>query len=405
MQINQQFGFASFQSVTKSKSVLKTVSNSGQQGWFNLSAPGMENFKTNERNASFFSAQSFVSVASVQITRMSVVFGGFTGGSHFEKTAVSGDTSALEIKSFGGKEFEDKNVLIEQLATAQKNAGKMMNVNANPGTQKNGVYTFEIEIGGEIHKLSFDVDHKETNKTFQQKMADAINSANIGITAYITTDADGKNSALNLDGKETGVGFAIRDVLGNAVALTGIGNVSQQAQNAIFSINGGEKQTSKTNVADLGNGITAALLKASEKPVPVTFVKDTKAMHDGIHNMCDCFNKMWEAANGNQNDRFTGLFMKSFSKTVSMSVTVLKSIGVNADAEGFLSADSAKVWEAATNGTIEKFFWGEKPAGRDFFEQFNTLFDRFTRNPWQFVHPNFKRWSMMNMPNAVDVKG
>ncbi|MCL2702109.1 MAG: flagellar filament capping protein FliD [Defluviitaleaceae bacterium] len=391
MLINNHFtSFASFSSMSKLH-MQKTQSVTSIGNFFGANASSLMK-----------SAQNFVSVTTVQMTRISVTMSAFTSSSrtlYDNKTAVSGDPDLLEIKSHDGKGFQDKKVKIDQIATSQQNTGKMMNVNANPGTQKDSVYRFEIEVDGERHELSFEVDHKETNKGFQQKMADAVNAAGIGVTASVITDKDGKNSMLSLESKATGANesggphFTVRDIQGNAVEYTGVGTAAQEAKDAVFSVNG-EKRTSKSNDVDLGDGVTATLKKASDKEISVTLQKDTQAMLDGMHTMVNSYNKILEAARNNQGDKHTRMFMMSFELTVVSSRTVLKEVGVNADEKGFLSVDSKKMKEAAESGAIERFFTGEKATGRGFIGQLGKLINDFHKNPWQFVSPALGRLPM-----------
>jgi hypothetical protein len=241
----------------------------------------------------------------------------------------------------------------ERDAAAQINTGKMMNVNANPGTSKDSVYRFEIEIDGKAHELSFNADHKETNKSFQQKMADAINEAGIGVTASVTVDEDGKNSALSIESTVAGTAFTIKDVEGNAVELTGINTVTQEAQNP------------------------------------------QQAIVNELRSFTGSFNKIiWHAAPGSP---LSKTLVSSMQVTVEMSKFALSSIGINCTEKGGLEVDGEKAQEAVENGAFARFFNDRNSMGVKFMERLLQLFDNFTKNPWQFMSAAFEKFNTLDV--------
>lgn len=336
-----------------------------------------------------------------EVKRIQISFTGFISRTTQEsvlekKTAVSGNEDVLQINSFDGDAFEDFTVRVHQLATGQTNAGRMLNVNANPGTQKNSEFRFEVEVDGKTHELSFTAQHNETNTSFQQLMADAINEAGIGVDATVVFSDDGRRSGINIEGSDAGTEFTLRDVQGNAVALTGANTVAQGAQEAVFSINGGEAQTSQTNNVDLGNGITATLRSVSDEDVTVSMNVDTKAVVSEINKFVGSFNKIVWHASATQAHSTT--LVASMHMTVAASMTMLSTIGINCTDGGYLEVDEEKAHEAAQNGTTHRFFnnWAE---GRGFLERLLQLFNSFARNPWQFMNESFDR-----VPPLIDLE-
>jgi flagellar hook-associated protein 2 len=154
------------------------------------------------------------------------------------------------------------NVDVRQTALAQQNAGTTQIADGNAVSPGN--FSFAITTGGQTHNFNINVAADDDNSTIQQRMADAINQRNIGINATVTTGtnaAGGATSTLNLAARQTGTNnaFTVTDTTGNLASTMGITDISQNARNARFAINGGNEQTSQTNNISIRDGITLNL--------------------------------------------------------------------------------------------------------------------------------------------------
>jgi flagellar capping protein FliD len=325
------------------------------------------------------------------------------------RVAASSNNNLLQVIAFnppsGAAEIRDVSVKIDQIAKAQRNQGTSLELTER--FEGDNRYVFEIVQGNSTHRITVNIpqtpenandsasdsgsgsesESKDgiTNQQFLQKMVAAINgTSGLNVTASIYS------GALVITGDQTGAGraFEIKDITGNAVALTGIDNITQEAQDAIFSVDGGEAQNSASNNVSLGNGLSVTLREASENSVTVAMGQDRLAMRAGIQQMVDSFNAMLEAAQGNSSDRNTRMLARNLQNATRNSRRALQEIGINIDRDGFLSVNEARFEEAAQNGRLDRFVRGGNGRRPDsFIARVGRLSENVNRNPMRHVSP------------------
>ena len=266
------------------------------------------------------------------------------------QTVTSSNTGALTINSGANPASGLAPIEVEilQVATGQVNTGVSLSATAiDPDIT--GTQTFEIEIDGNVHTLSFDAQLTANNRTIQQQMANAINSANLGITANVQSGAGG-TSALNIVSGTTGSAaatqFNIRDVgSGNIVSQLGVQNITQAAQDAIFTVNG-ETRTSATNNVTLAPNLGVTLREATTSPVTVTSTTDPDFAANQIRDMVNSFNSLMGIARDNfaTNPRLQNDLMG----ILNVSGGALGRMGINVGRDGTLSINQAELESALT---------------------------------------------------------
>ena len=321
------------------------------------------------------------------------------------RAAASSNPNALQIVSFSGQQLANTAITIQQVATTQRNEG--LSLNSSVKMPAEGLHKFEIEVHGKSHEISFEVEGEITNRQFQQMMADAINEASLGIKATVNTS--GNNSRLILETGTTGPGmddgprFIIRDIEGEAVKLAGVGEITQEAQSAIFSVNGGENQVQATNRVDLGNGLIVNLVAPSQEPVNVFLGQDRFAMRNSVHNVVNQFNSMLEVAHVNSVDRNTRMLIRDLNSAVRSSRRELERIGISIGRDGTLSVNENVLSEAMDNGSLSRFFAGgegRQPSG--FISRLGRISESVVRNPMRHVSPHARNLpGFNNAMNAV----
>ncbi len=310
-----------------------------------------------------------------------------------KKTAESSNKEAVEIKSTDIKKTQNTSqpvdVKVEQVATTQKNTGETLVSNEKSLDAK--YYQFEISSNGKTQQVSFSVSNSDNNEAVQRKIAEAINSKNTGVSASVSYDSKTKSSKIVLEAKETGTGsngsnkFEVRDVSGNAALQMGLSNVSQQAKDAIFSING-EQKTSKSNDVALGNGVTATLKKATgDESVKVSIKSDTGAQIDKVREMVNNFNGLLEAADSNSKDSSTKKLSNELRTTAKTYMSSLNRIGISFNSNGYLAIDKDKMDKAANDGTLEKFFKQDRNSSYGFANRVSQTASKVNNNPMTYV--------------------
>ena len=313
------------------------------------------------------------------------------------RTAISSNPGVLQIASFSGQGVTDTNFVIHQIATTQRNDGTALTANAK--VEAEGLHKFELEVDGRTHEISFKVEGEVTNRQFQQMMADAINNANLGINATIT--ASGNNTTLRLETGTTGPGidggprFTIRDIEGEAVALTGTGDITQEAQNAVFTVNGGEERTQATNRVDLGNGLVVNLLASSEGEVRIFMGQDRLAMRSAVRDVVNQFNALLEAAHVNAGDRNTRQLIRDLNGAARMSRRDLDRLGIQIGRDGMLTINETALNAAMDDGSLDRFFrGGDNGRPSAFVTRLGRIADSVIRNPMRHISPHAR-----NLPN------
>lgn len=329
-----------------------------------------------------------------------------SGTAFNKKTAISSDAESLTVKASDSKYYsfsaQSAAVKIDQVATGQINQGQALEAGAKVGA--NSGYQFAVDVNGQAYQFSVNVSAADTNQTLQQKMAEAINSRKIGLTASVSTDADKKTSTLNIQSQNTGNDpknrFTVRDVSGDTVAKTGVSTVTQAAQDAIYSVNGGSNKTSKTNTVDLGNGYTATLLKASDKEITVSRGVDKDYALGKIENLVKSYNGLYGATLANPDDvKANRLFNQliNVSKTYASS---LAKVGIGFDSSGNMTVDKGIMAQAADDGRLEKFFTENRNTNYGYTNQLSRIADNAYRNTGNYISQSTMSASLSGYDNS-----
>ena len=392
---------------------------------------GVKNAPANASGAGTMNAaaKSFVTEAKKQSENLKLsmisLMGSIKTSSVFtQKTAVSSDVNALSIKAFNpiNKNFEDMAVQIKRTAAAQINTGFQLNAAGKDFTA--GYHQFQIETDNKKTQVSFTVNPKDDNKTVLQKMADAINGRSAGVTASVSYDPVKKTGALVVESLTTGWSqpntnslhlvaarpsvpgtdnnkpkFNITDVSGNAISVSGADTVSQDARNAVYSVNGGDWAESESNTADIGNGVTVIFKSASEQNVTVSYLNDKTASINKTREMVNAFNGLLAAADG-INAKSNKNLANELRSVMNAYTRQLNDAGISANKDGYMQIDEKKMDRAADSGTLARLFTGDGAnANYGFAYRVMRIADKINQNPAGYL-PNDMAVNNPNRNNA-----
>lgn len=216
-----------------------------------------------------------------------------------------------------------------------------------------------------------------TNNSLQG-IRDAINAANIGVTAAIINDGSGTPYRLTLTSNNMGVSNSMKlTVAGDATIsglltndVTGVQNMSQSttAQNAVFNVNGVANTKTSNTVTDVIQGVTLNLIKPATG-MTLTVARDTAAMTTAITGFVKAYNDLtktladstaYNAATKQgatlQGDPTVQTLQSQLRSMLSTAVsgtsgalTTLSQIGITYQKDGSLALDSTKLSTAMTN--------------------------------------------------------
>ena len=349
--------------------------------------------QNNAQNSNPLSANSLQYVTNIKTgaNKLSGAIKGLSSGSSFmKKTMTSSDKDVLSV-NYVGSIFNrpgTTTVKIDQLAKGQVNEGKKLEEDKAFGAS--GTSNFKVEIDGKITVLSVNVAAGDTNKQVQQKMADAVNKAGINIKASVETDSEGKTSMLKIEALGTGdtakSKFKISDMIGGElVSKTGADAVSKEAQNAVYSVNGGPARTSASNTVDLGNGLNVTFNKTSDKAVTISQGMDVDFAKSAVKDLVAGYNDIYvEALKNSKDPKAEGLATKLLNVS-KLYLNSLSSIGIGFDKDGKMTIDDEQFNKAAENGKLENFFNNNSGRNFGFTYQLGKIADNVSRNTSNFV--------------------
>ncbi|MDR0434578.1 MAG: hypothetical protein LBH21_05875 [Gracilibacteraceae bacterium] len=303
------------------------------------------------------------------------------------RTAVSSNPQAVSVSArSGGAAALMKPTAIQasRLASGQVNRGAEFS-----GAEKSftpGTYRFEVEQNGETTGMSVEVAAGDTNRDVLEKMAAAVNSQNSGISAVARSDAASGAVTLELSARSEGANeqsrFAIRDTEGGLAAAAGVTAASQEAQDAVYSLNGGPDRVSASNDIDLGFGVTARLRQTTSEPVRIAGGPDGETAKQALKDLAEGFNTLSATANENNGSIAATQLAMRLNTVFAVSSSALASVGITADENGQMKIDSAALDRAAANGKLSDFLAG---GGKNLASRLSNTAASVNRNPAAFA--------------------
>jgi flagellar hook-associated protein 2 len=310
------------------------------------------------------------------------------GATSDKETVVSSDSSSVSVKSSSATtEMDDVTINVEQAASGQINQGGQMT--ASRKIYSDQTYKFEIAANGKTHQISFSVEDGDTYEDMQRKMAKAINDKDIGIEASVDFDEKEGTSSLKIQSENTGDDvksrFTIRDISGDAVRKTGTDQMTQDAQNAFYSVNGGEVIESKSNKVDLGDGVTATIKKATVGDVTIGMGKEKTVTYENVEELVKQFNTILGNVSDNSMDRGANRLMKQLSGLTGAYASSLEHIGIRVSGEGFMSINKDKLNESIADGSAENFFADSAGSNYGFTNRLEKITADVSKNTTSYV--------------------
>lgn len=308
-------------------------------------------------------------------------------------TATPADNTILTATAASGAVPGSYNLQVTQLAQAQSiaAAGQASATTAigsgasttltfqfgtiSGGTLSNGVYTgatFTQDASQSTGTVTIDSSNNSL-----EGIRDAVNAANIGVTATIVNDGSATPERLVFTSNKTGATSSMKITVSGDATLQGLlgydpagtQNLTQNAaaQDAQASVNGISISSASNTVTSAIQGITLNLAKVGTTTLSVA--RDTSSVQSAVQSFVDAYNSINGTLNklsaydpdtkqaGPLNGDFTvTMIQDQIRRTLSASITglsggltSLSQIGVSFQKDGSLSLDSTKLQSAITN--------------------------------------------------------
>jgi flagellar hook-associated protein 2 len=246
--------------------------------------------------------------------------------------------------------IKDYTVNVKNLAEKQINIGNKLI--SNDKTSNIGINTFSINFGnGTSKNISFTLNNSDTNKTFLDKMANAINGSGTGIKVNVINDTKNGTSYLSLEGK-TGAksSYTLEDVTGNAVTNSNANNTTSSAKDAYFNVDGEEYTSEDNNVSLDNNKVLLNFNTAEAKDIKVSVGVDKGSAKESIITLVDNYNKLIDFSN-EYSTEFMGAnsLSKELGSIANSKKTALDSIGITVNNDNTLTIDEKKLDKSLGN--------------------------------------------------------
>ncbi len=289
------------------------------------------------------------------------------GNAFQKKIAYSSQEDVVSADYVGNSReqagLQDFTVEVQELAAPQVNLGNFLDKNRL--SLRPGSYSFDLENTSSTYEFQFNINADDTNYSAQKKLANLITNADIGLRASVVEDADGL-SALRIESISTGTApgedslFSItpqgsRASL-EAIETLGIDNVSQEARDASFLLNGAA-HSSHSNTFTVDNVFELTLKGVSEagNPTVIGFKTNADAMAENIQTLVDSYNSILHTADKySDSQRQSVKLYRDMSSTAFAYQNSLESLGLMVGDNGEITIDRALLTEAVSDEDSEE---------------------------------------------------
>ncbi len=262
----------------------------------------------------------------------------------FDSRKASSSSPAVSASAFSGAAAGKYTLSVNRLAAAQKNRGDDMYSNVTTSMSE-GTYTLRISAGEKEKDVSFEVKSGDSNKDTLNSMAEAVNRADIGITARVVSDDASRTSYLELSSDKTGTenSFSITDVSGDAAARTNISSISQTAADAVYKLNG-EEHTSQSNTILLDDAKLAVTFNAiTQGEVSVSVTENHEAVSEAVKSFALSFNQAISFSGSSGQYAVANRLNDELKSIASSKQGSLAGRGINVRGDGSLAVDERRL--------------------------------------------------------------
>lgn len=311
-----------------------------------------------------------------------------------KKVAVSSDDEEVGV-TYIGDGSEDNNtenfsISVKELAAPQTNVGNYLKDSYH--SLPTGSYSFDLNTGSGSYEFQYNVSLEESNLDILTKLANLVNSSDLGITAELRSDGNG-SSALALTSSQTGLSenetslFTIAPTASaasiEAMDVLGINKITEPAHNSSFTLNGTE-HSSYSNTFSINNAFELTLKKSGIESVTIGFKPNTDAIADNIQTLVDAYNSILSTAHS-LSDSNVSAGNRLFNDMVSVSrgqQGSLQYIGLISSEDGTLHIDKDILAQAVTPERASQTF----ETLSKFRDSIGQKAERVAINPMNYVN-------------------
>jgi flagellar hook-associated protein 2 len=260
------------------------------------------------------------------------------GSSLDQRTVESSNPAAIIGVADQRAAISSYHIQVEHTAKSQVNEGNLMNTNAITHIAA-GSNQMKMIMDGQTHSFSVYILPTDTNHQVLNKIRGAVIQTKANLNAELLRDDLNGSIHLRISSR-TGSeqAFSIQDIYGNAAAISGINQVSQQSEDAVYQINGSPSVTSASNEILLDKeSIVLTLLDIAREPVVVDIRPDIAGIKAQVQALVNRYNSLHFMLT-----QSGGLLSSEASEAVigKLSSLPLEQIGIQLSSDGLLKVDT-----------------------------------------------------------------
>ncbi len=271
-----------------------------------------------------------------------------------QKIASSDDENYVLAKYIGSAESSNDtsfNISVEKLASGQINEG--ISVPNDEYALEPGAYSFDLKINDTDYEFQFNVSSADTNVNILNRISRLLDRSNVGLKSSVVNDSpdtsyiriEGTNTGKTVNGKPA---FVISDDntsrKSGAVASYGLNNLTHEASNALFSINGSPHQ-SYSNTFTVNRTFELTLKQPTEdRTVNIGLKADLDAMTYNINHLAGAYNDfIKKAAEATNNYNGSHKIMRELNRMSLHYSRAFDSFGLNVQKDGTIAIDDEQL--------------------------------------------------------------
>ncbi len=303
-----------------------------------------------------------------------------------QKQGSSSNTNVLSLTSASATATSGTHtVVVNSLA---QTSSEYSDTVANASDTLSGSLTIQIGSGA---SQTINVDSSSDTLS---SLAAAINSADIGVTASIISDASGSRLSLVSGTGGTAGQLTISSSLSDATTGTGLGfNKGQTGTNASLTVDGVSLNSATNTVSSAIPGVTFQLLSAQVgTPVQVVIANDNSAIESAFSSLVTAYNAVVKDVNAQEGKDSSGnaeplygsptlaLIQNQLSQALlggkaSGAINNLTQLGISVNNDGTLTLDTDTLNTALNNhfSDVMGFLQNSDSFGQNFGQTLNSL--------------------------------
>ncbi len=270
------------------------------------------------------------------------------------KIAYTSDPEAVDVTYIGDHSdgtggFQ---IVVNKLAKPQVTEGNYLRARGHDFRE--GDYSFDLDTAKTSYEFQFQVEGTETNRQVQEKIADLMNKAHVGITAELVEN-ENRETALRLTSNQTGLAdgeeYLFRVQSGSSwdeVHRLGLDQITSQASNASFELNGRER-TALSNQFTINNAFGVTLKGETNGLVTVGFKSNTEAASDSVQHLVDAYNNFAKVGQAYRDASGNSKLYNEITAVARRMDSELSAVGLHTDRDGILSVDRDRLANVLTS--------------------------------------------------------